>query len=306
MAGDSGCGWCSIARLSDHVVAVVDRDGGWFLSNSGIIDMGGYTLIVDTQYNPRRAADVAGIASSLGFPSDTIVLITHHHGDHAWGTHALRPAHVLMLESSWRAALEIAPAVPDMYKPFFPWLDFTGSKYSRPSILMGRDGCLLQGSNGVRVRIEAYGPAHTVGDAIAIVEDENIAFIGDLAFNRVTPYALDGTVKGWIAALEKLEERLAAHTVVPGHGAPGPAGEILGATRRYLEWVFNTARASLERGVRDPVAVAGEASIPGDYSVWRHPERLAFNLERAFMDLEGRPPGAVSERLPVLASLIRE
>ena len=47
------CDWCSVEKIGDGVYALIDRDGGWFLSNTGLVDMGGYTCLLYTSPSPR-------------------------------------------------------------------------------------------------------------------------------------------------------------------------------------------------------------------------------------------------------------
>lgn len=290
--------WYIIEEPSPGVVAVIDRDGGWFLSNSVLIDMGGYTLVVDTQYNEPRARDLLEIARSRGLPGRFLVVNTHHHGDHAWGNHVIPGPSIMRLEA-WRAAEAIAPLVPDVYKQFFPWLDFEGSRYSRPWILAGREPLLLEGEERSAV-LRPAGPAHTVGDMLVELPREKILVAGDLAFNGVTPLALEGTVKGWLAWLEEAQERYEGWRVIPGHG-PIAGPQVFRQLAAYFRHILGGLEYLLSSGApRDPLVLA-EKLTPGPLLGWKERERLVLNIARALMDFEGKPPGAPVEDLPALA-----
>jgi len=296
------CEWCNIEKLGEGVYAVIDRDGGWFLSNSGLIDMGKYTLIIDTQYNKKRALDLLNLIEDLGLPRPGLVINTHHHGDHAWGNHVIGvPA--IMHREAYKMVEDLALLAPDMYKPFFPNLDFTGSKYTKPDIIIGDDGLLLNSDKG-DIRVFYVGPAHTPGDIIIVVEWAKTIFAGDLIFNKVTPLALDGTILGWIRALNDLEPLAANMKLVGGHG-PVADKKTISLIREYLKHVLEGTKENLQEGIRDPLIIARNIG-PGPLKGWKNEERIVLNVARAIMGIEGKPPGEIPPNLPDLAMKMME
>ena len=296
------CEWCSVEKIGDGVYALIDRDGGWFLSNTGLVDMGGYTLVIDTQYNAARARDVLAVIEDLGLPAPKLILNTHHHGDHAWGNHVIGAPAIMHREAA-RMVEALKDLAPAMYEPFFPQLDFTGSKYTRPDIVVGDEGLTLQADKGL-IHVRYLGPAHTPGDLVAIVDWANVVFAGDLVFNKVTPLALDGTIQGWLRALDELEKLAEGKKIVGGHG-PVADKKVLRAIREYLKHVLDGAREALEEGVTDPLAIARRIG-PGPLRGWKDEERLVLNVARALMGLHGRPPGEIPPDLPDLARKMLE
>ncbi|MCE4625775.1 MAG: MBL fold metallo-hydrolase [Desulfurococcales archaeon] len=299
--GVGGCGWCRVERVAEGVYAVIDVDGGWFRSNSGLIDAGRYTIVVDTQYNERRARDLERLIGELGLPRPGLVINTHHHGDHAWGNHVFN-APSIMHEGAAKMVELLKDIAPDMYKPFFPNLDFTGSKYTTPDIVIS--GPLTINTQNGKIRLKHFGPAHTVGDIVVEVEWARTAFLGDLMFNRVTPLALDGTVAGWEKVLERLVKEYGGWRLVGGHGPVGDT-EVLKKIAEYFRQIIETTEKLLGAGVRDPLTIALEIRS-GPLSGWSEEERVVLNVARAIMDLEGKPPGMLAENLPQLAMEMAE
>ena len=68
-------------------------------------------------------------------------------------------------------------------------------------------------------------------------------FTGDLLFNGGTPFALMGSVSGWIEVLETVLRPLRAATLVPGHG-PVCGPEVIDDDLAYLRFVQATAQQS--------------------------------------------------------------
>ena len=290
------CGWCKVKELDTGVYALIDVDGGWFRSNTGIIDAGDYTIVIDTQYNESRAKAVRNIIEDLGLPRPGLVINTHHHGDHAWGNHVFE-APSIMHEQAASLVEALKDVAPDIYKPFFPQLDFTGSKYTIPDIVVG-DRVVVNTSRG-KLIVRHMGPAHTIGDIVVELSWSSIVFAGDLVFNKVTPLAIDGSVKEWINVLEALRREYRGYTIVGGHG-PLASEDTLEILIAYLRHVMEGASHFYRLGVRDPLEVAKRIGN-GPISGWSEGERIVLNIARAFMDLEGQPPGSIVGNLPELA-----
>ena len=110
-------------------------------------------------------------------------------------------------------------------------------------------------------------------------------FTGDILFHRCTPDRLGGHVR-------QLDRRARAHsrrstpaTVVPGHGPMADVDGLRGL-REYLEYVRDR-RAGELRG-RPHHARGRRAHRPRPLcGLWTEPERLAFQVDRAYREFEG-------------------
>lgn len=291
------CNWCSIEKINESIYALIDKDGGWFLSNTGIINMGSYTLVIDTQYNESRAKDIINIINDLGFPKVGLILNTHPHGDHAWGNHVFNAPSIMHKNANnvVEASINIGAKI---YEQFFPNLDFKGSKYTLPDIIVGDEGIVLKSKDG-EINVKYLGPAHTPGDLIADIDWANTVFAGDLVFNEVTPLAIDGTVLGWINALDKLEIIADNKKIVGGHGGIADKN-VIKLIKEYLQNIANGTKESLSLGIYDPLAIAERIGTkPLDN--WKLKERIVLNVARAIMDYQNKKPGEIVTNLPELA-----
>jgi glyoxylase-like metal-dependent hydrolase (beta-lactamase superfamily II) len=98
-----------------------------------------------------------------------------------------------------------------------------------------------------RLEIRAFPTAHTDSDLIVIDETSKTLFAGDLVFLERTP-AIDGSILGWLRAIETLRG-ISAARVVPGHGpvtAPWPAA--LDPEQAYFEGLVRDIRKLLAGG----------------------------------------------------------
>jgi cyclase len=139
----------------------------------------------------------------------------------------------------------------------------------------------------LRVELIYMGPAHTTNDIVAWIPGRKVLFSGDLVFNGGTPFAMMGSVAGWLEALERMKA-LGAQTIVPGHGQVcGP--EAFADQEDYLRCLLDVAKQGFEAGA-GPLEVAREADL-GRFSEWLDPERLVGNLHRAYSELRGEERG---------------
>lgn len=289
-----------LVRLGPHLHACLQPDTGWGASNSGLVDRGG-GLVVDTFWDlPRTRALIALYAEVRHAPVDRLVN-THHNGDHCWGNQlfAEQGAEIIghrlcaegfAAEPSPELLAGLAAADPATIPPGYRGLarglrdfDFAGITPTPPGTLIEGDTTL--DLDGLRVDLLWVGPAHTPGDVVVHVPDHGVVFAGDVLFHRCTPLGWQGTFAQWDAALERIAG-LAPETVVPGHG-PLATVEGLRELQAYLRYVRDEAAAGHAAGL-SPLDAARRIEL-GPYRSWTAPERLAFQVHRAYRELDGVP-----------------
>src|SRR5205085_910945 len=119
----------------------------------------------------------------------TLLINTHHHGDHTAGNISFKGLveHVLAHENSLKNQKEVAIKNKNDDKQLYPDQTFTDTwcqKVAKEKI------CLYY-----------YGAGHTNGDAIIHFENDNIVHMGDLVFNRRHPFvdrSAGANIKSWI------------------------------------------------------------------------------------------------------------
>ncbi len=153
-----------------------------------------------------------------------------------------------------------------------------------------------------RIELIHFGrPAHTTNDIVAHLPDDGVVFTGDLVFHRGTPFAVQGSVTGWLEVLDRLET-LGAERLVPGHGLVCDASAI-DDVRRYLRFVIGVAEDALAAGVT-PLEAARDTDL-GVFADLTDPERLVGNLYRAYHDLEHPDQrGAALDLGPIAADMM--
>ena len=292
----SGAGDPRFEEVAENVFAFHQPDGGWCVSNAGVVVGSGTTVVVDTAATVDRAERLrAGVDARSPARAATTVVNTHMHSDHTFGNCVFAPdatfvAHELARGDMDRIGLGLQQLWPEVH-----WGDV---RLTLPQSTFSERMTLHTGD--VRVELLHFGTAHTTGDVVAWLPAQRVLFTGDLAMNGVTPFCLMGSVSGSLAAIDSLRA-LDPLTVVPGHGRVG-GPDMLDVCADYLRWIQELAADGVSAGLT-PTAVAQEAGL-GGWSDLLDSERIVPNLVRAYAEQLGAPPGAAIDEMEAFRQMV--
>ncbi len=289
-----------LTEISKDVYACIQPDKGLGWSNSGFVNLGG-GLVIDTFWDLPLTRELiscyTSVSSSVdeqGRPAARLVN-THHNGDHCWGNQLFAGAeiigHTLCAEAMRNdptpglfAALQgggmALPGLDDFVAALSAF-DFSGIEITPPTTLFDEklqltlDGCALE--------MIYVGPAHTIGDVIIHLPEQKVVYVGDVVFRKCTPIGWEGSYRQWAAALEAICD-LQPDVVVPGHG---PLTDVAGVREmgEYLSYVREQSQRCFEAGMSEREAARGIDL--GPYAGWTEPERIVFNVHRAYREFRG-------------------
>ncbi len=285
-----------LVRLSERAYGYLQKDAGLGWSNAGLIAGEEGILLIDTLFDlPLTRRMLEAVETEIGRPVRWVVN-THHNGDHCWGNQLVADATIIghrgfreemaKMPPEMMDALMAAPELPpgaEFLKAALEPFDFSGIRPTPPTVLF--DKRLSVFVDGREVQLIHVGPAHTSTDVIVFFPEEKVLYAGDIVFRRCTPIGWEGSFENWIAALDLIVE-LGPETIVPGHG---PLCGIEGALemKAYLEFVRREAEKCFDRGLTEAEA-AGKIDL-GEYASWTEPERIVFNVARAYREFRGVP-----------------
>jgi glyoxylase-like metal-dependent hydrolase (beta-lactamase superfamily II) len=272
--------------------AYLQPDGGWGLSNTGLVADGGEALLVDTLFDlPHTRVMLDSFARATPAKIRT-VFNTHHNGDHWYGNELIEGAEVVASE---KAASAMAHERPEMLAGMmkaapnlgttgeylvhcFGRYEFTGITPKLPDVTF--NGRLERRVGNKIVELIEVGPAHTGGDTLAYVAKDKTIFTGDILFIHGHPIIWAGPVANWIAACQMILD-LDVETVVPGHG---PVTDKAGVKRvqDYLAYIAREAKTRFDAGLG---ALEAARSISfDDYAGWGDSERIAINVAALYRE----------------------
>jgi glyoxylase-like metal-dependent hydrolase (beta-lactamase superfamily II) len=232
---------------------------------------------------PPNGEAVYGAARKLAGTRTLYLVTTHVHPEHDLGAQAFPDTTKLIrstdqvneiAEDGLRLAKIFAgrsAAYSDLLKD---------ADFRRADITFERDYVLDLG--GVRARLTAMGPNHTVGDTIIWVEPDRLLFAGDLAMKAQPAFASShSSLRQWLASLDRLEA-LKPAIIVPSHGPIGDGTGFITGYRTYLTEVYDRTAAEKRAGRNVDQAVETVSAAFGD----RAPDktRLAGAIRAAYAE----------------------
>ena len=165
---------------------------------SGKYPDGNQVLVRGTEL--RVAFDTPQVANRIGAAFDEVdlVILGHVHEDHMAGLHRVPHAPVQVHEADLAAAQSWAglsahygyPA--EVLGPMRSRIEEQFNYRPRPDATAYRDGATWDLGGGVTIRAH-HLPGHTAGHCALVVENEGLAFIGDIDLSSFGPYYGDAT-----------------------------------------------------------------------------------------------------------------
>ncbi|HEY1632590.1 MAG TPA: MBL fold metallo-hydrolase [Rhizomicrobium sp.] len=281
-----------VAEFGNGSYAWLQPDGGWGLSNSGLVTSDGEALLIDTMFDyAHTRAMLDGFARATPAKIRTL-FNTHHNGDHCYGNALVEGAQIIATEQAkismghespamLAGLMKAAPSMGQTGEYFlhcFGHFAFDGIEAKLPDTTFTGRHTRQVGAKSVEL-IEV-GPAHTSGDALAYVPADRTVFTGDILFIEGHPIIWVGPIGNWIAACEAIEA-MDVDTIVPGHGPVTDKAGVAGL-RGYLAYVRDAARERFDAGMG---AFECARSIAlDDYAGWGDGERIAVNVAALYRE----------------------
>jgi cyclase len=300
----------TVERVAPGVHVAIATETGFGMCNSGIVDLGGATVVFDTMLTPMAGAALARAAERCTGERPTWVVNSHWHGDHIWGTSEFPGSHVVTarrareeilrrsqkqldddrrtfareLKTIDRPDSDISPADRPKVRAWFEAVIATPRTH-RPVVpdVGFENGLVIEGKRRA-LHLLTYGGAHSPSDVFAYLPDERILFAGDLAMVGFHPSLGDGNLLAWIRTLRRMRT-LRVDRLLPGHGELG-SGKAIDWNLRYHLDLERQVRGALRRGLT--ATEATKLSIPARYRHLGFTMMFPGNLARAYAQLRPR------------------
>lgn len=237
-------------------------------------------MAVDSQYMNTAALCVEGLKQRS--PKGISLLInTHHHGDHTGGNAAFRASVQRIVQHDNCNIWHRKVAEQNSTVAAQAFADVTFADSWRESF------------GDERVDARYYGAGHTGGDAVVTFQKANVVHLGDLYFNRAHPNidrAAGARIGNWISVLERVTKAGSTDTMyIAGHAKDNVVttsrADVL-HFRDYLSAVLNHAQRGVQGG-QSKEQVQSLAALPGfeDYALLNARLSLGFVLGIAFDEM---------------------
>ncbi len=280
-------------------------DGVWFregdLKNLGhcnntIIEMKDYLIVIDANF-PSGARLTMEAAKKVSPKPVKYVFITHHHGDHDYGSAVWTAAGATTL--AYKAVAEEI----QRYEPY-RWKNTTRSDVVElkrdgpelPKQTFDKSPFVLKDSTR-EVQFHFFGWAHTRGDGFAWLPKERVLATGDAVTNGPHNNTADASLGNWPKVMEAAANLKPLH-VLPGHGPVGGPELLTGQALFMRELVQKVGDAAGQgKKLSDIVTMKGDKAVatsivlPDSVKNWVGPS-LPSQVVNAYNEItQKRPAG---------------
>lgn len=261
--------------------------------NTGVIVGDDSVMIIDAQATPRLANMVIKKIRTVTDKPIKHVVLSHYHAVRVLGASAYEASEIIASDvcramihergqEDWDSEFGRFPRLFEGHESIpgltWPTQTFAG----KMTIHLGRR----------QVDLMHLGRAHTAGDIVAFVPDEQVMFTGDIVEYHSACYCGDGHFNDWGRTLDEI----AAFTptaIVPGRGDALVGDALVTAaienTRDFVNSTYRPAAMVAARGgtLKNAWDAVREGCDPkfAAYAIYEH--CLPFNVARAFDEARG-------------------
>ncbi|EIE51301.1 beta lactamase [Salipiger aestuarii] len=261
--------------------------------NTGVIIGDESVMIVEAQATPRLARKVIDCVRSVTDKPISHLVLTHYHAVRVLGASVYGAREIIMSDTA--AAMVEERGQEDWDSEFgrFPRL-FQGHEeipgLTRPTTTFSDRMTVYLGRR--RVDIMHLGRAHTAGDAVIWVPDQEVMFTGDIVEYHSACYCGDGHFADWPETLAEIAA-YEPKAIAPGRGdalvGEDQVAAALAATADFVRSTYKpvakvVARGGTLREAWDAVRAECDPKF-ADYAIYEH--CLPFNVARAYDEARG-------------------
>ncbi|MFK7856875.1 MAG: MBL fold metallo-hydrolase [Granulosicoccus sp.] len=261
--------------------------------NSGVIIGDDSVMIVEAQATPRLAGKVIEKVREVTDKPISHIVLTHYHAVRVLGASAYGAGQIIMSDMARAMVVERGQEDWDSEFGRFPRL-FQGHEsipgLTWPTQTFSKSMTVYLGNR--RIDLMHLGRAHTAGDIVIHVPDENVMFTGDIVEYKSACYCGDGHFKDWQNTLNNIAD-FDVDAIAPGRGDALVGAKAVSAgihsTRDFLLSTYKPAARVAARGgslkeAWDAVREACDKKF-ADYAIYEH--CLPFNVARAYDEARG-------------------
>jgi cyclase len=307
--------------LADGAYACVHKAGGAASSNAGIIDLGDRTVLVDAFNTVAAGRDLRATAEALFDRPVSAVVLTHFHDDHWIGASAFDVTTLLLASSPTREACsEEAAELVESFKDRAPWEaelakmeaqletekderkriglsnGISRTRYTLAEMADFKPRCADAAFAGTltfhgmkrTAEVRSLGRGHSVDDAVVLLPQDGIAFVGDIGFFDTQPFMAYCDIDLYRKQLQFFRDS-DFRVLVPGHGVVGGKAEVE-QELAYFDVLEDLVGRVVKKG--GWLEEASQIVLPPPFDKWLFGgmNRFAGNVRYMYKHLGGELP----------------
>ena len=312
----------TLMPLTNGVYACIHKPGGAAYSNAGIIDLGDLTLLVDALHTLAAGRALRQIAEALFQRPVAAIVLTHAHSDHWIGASAFDVGTGLLASKTTRqVCIEWgAKIMEDFQNPaeWQEWLKETEERLQTEQdqrVRLGLENSITFISHvmtemaeyrarypdqtfedTIRFRgskrnaeLRSFGRGHSEDDAVLLIPQDGVAFIGDIGFFDTQPFFGFCDIDLYRKQLLYFQDA-GFQVLVPGHGPVGCKDNIA-LQLKYFDVMEDLVGKVVHRGGSFEEAMQITLPEPFDRWLMGGMERFEMNVRYLFARAGGEVPG---------------
>jgi len=285
-----------LTRISDNLYVIYgpfslpDQKNKGYRNNPVIVLTDAGVVVCDPGGSASAGKMVVEKIKTLTNKPIVAVFDSHAHGDHWLGNEAIKAAYpdaVIYGHKLMKTKVESGDGLR--------WLDLInrltentaqGTRVVSPDKTVENGDVIKIG--GKTFKIHHTGTAHTAGDIMVEVVEENALFIGDIVRNNFFGVMEeDSSFKGNIAAIDYLlNEAPQFKYYIPGHGKVSDQN-LLKKYRAYLSTLYKDVKTLYETGLADFEMKPKIVEDLSAYKSWHDFDlRVGAHINRAYLEVE--------------------
>lgn len=277
-----------VEKVNDRIYALLgpmelpNASNQGYMVNSTLIIGNTGAILIDTGFTDEIGTHLRKVVAKLTKKPVKVIINTHHHGDHSFGNAAFPEARVISSEmcrklliegeGDWLAIIEGATGRKFPNTRAVPATEVYANKTKSDVVI-----------DGVKLTFWVPEAAHTAGDMMIWLPDDQVLVGGDITVNQITPNFRDANVKLWIDALGEVKS-MPAKTIIPGHGPLMTTADV-GQLHQRMSKLYAGIEAGYKAGLTD-----GEIRQQLDLTEWKplhhFEEQMGGNINKAYLEIE--------------------
>jgi len=216
------------------------------IANIGFIVGEQCIAVIDSGGSPQQGIALRNAIKQISNKPICYLINTHVHPDHIYGNLAFKQTGAQFV-GHYKLARAMASRGGFYVGRASELLDIHINQDNIiPPDIQVKDQMTLNLGNR-QIVLTAHASAHTDNDLSVYDKNTNTLWLADILFREHVP-VIDGSIKGWLAELQKLEQNHYA-LVIPGHGAIAKNWpEAMQPQKRYLNLIASQIRAQIKQG----------------------------------------------------------
>ena len=255
-------------------------------TNAGFIVGDRGVLVIDSLRVPSFARDLIHDIRHMTDKPVQYVVDTHSHFDHAWGNEEFPEATIIGHENCYEEMVDVewnAQWRDKVVSANDPWSEEAGLVTITPPNLTFETSMRLY-FGGRELHLRYFGKAHTGGDTLIHLPDDEIVFVGDVAQDGGIPYLGDSYPDEWPETDDRMVE-LPIERFMSGHGPVGEHAALVEA-RDFIHTLVGNIKKSIRDGQDEGAASTSAVdALSSRFGDWRGFEGLGDSIPDLYRKL---------------------